>query len=101
MPRLRSPRTWGAVGGAGALGLAAWWLFSVALIATPRAIAALMAQLTDPDGDSEIYDPCCGSGRLLITAHEHARGRGNPSSIAPPRAGDGRGPAPRLYGQEL
>ncbi|MFL5821548.1 MAG: class I SAM-dependent DNA methyltransferase [Solirubrobacteraceae bacterium] len=82
------------------MGLAAWWLGSVVMIATPRAIAALMADLTDPDADCEIYDPCCGTGRLLVAAHRHARARRNPTEGAPASSAARRG-APRLYGQEL
>jgi type I restriction enzyme M protein len=100
MGRLSRPRPWALAAGAGALGVAVWWLVSVVLIATPRAIAALMAQLAGPDARSEIYDPCCGTGRLLIEAHRHARAAGGaPDPDA--RGPDGRAAAPRVYGQEL
>jgi type I restriction enzyme M protein len=96
MSRLSRPRPWALAAGAGALAVAAWWLLSVVLIATPRAIAALMAQLTGPRPDSEVYDPCCGTGRLLVEAHRHARAAGG--AAGPDSAG---GDGPRLYGQEL
>ena len=98
MRRLSSSGPWALAGAAGALGLAVWWLVSVVLIATPRAIAGLMAQLTGPDTDSEIYDPCCGSGRLLMEAHRHARRGGDGASDV---GGLDDPAAPRLYGQEL
>ena len=33
---------------------------------TPREVAVLMAHILDPKPGEEIYDPCCGSGGLLI-----------------------------------
>lgn len=33
---------------------------------TPREVGILMAQILDPEPGEEIYDPCCGSGGLLI-----------------------------------
>lgn len=33
---------------------------------TPREVAVLMAQILNPEPGNEIYDPCCGSGGLLI-----------------------------------
>ncbi len=33
---------------------------------TPREVAILMAQILDPKPGEDIYDPCCGSGGLLI-----------------------------------
>jgi len=33
---------------------------------TPREVAILMAHVLDPEPGNEIYDPCCGSGGLLI-----------------------------------
>jgi type I restriction enzyme M protein len=100
MGRLTRPRPWALFAGAGALAVAAWWLVSVVLIATPRAIAALMAQLTGPGRDSEVYDPCCGTGRLLVEAHRHARAGGGAGHQYAAGA-DGRAAGPRLYGQEL
>jgi len=36
---------------------------------TPREVAILMAHILDPEPGNEIYDPCCGSGGLLIKAN--------------------------------
>lgn len=36
---------------------------------TPREVAVLMARMLDPQPGTEIYDPCCGSGGLLIKCH--------------------------------
>lgn len=33
---------------------------------TPREVAILMSHILDPNPGEEIYDPCCGSGGLLI-----------------------------------
>ncbi|MDO8874244.1 MAG: N-6 DNA methylase [Methanoregula sp.] len=33
---------------------------------TPREVAILMAQILNPKPGEEVYDPCCGSGGLLI-----------------------------------
>jgi len=33
---------------------------------TPREVAILMSHILDPEPGKEIYDPCCGSGGLLI-----------------------------------
>jgi type I restriction enzyme M protein len=38
---------------------------------TPKEVAILMAKLLDPEPGMEIYDPCCGSGRLLIKSYLH------------------------------
>ncbi len=36
---------------------------------TPREVAVLMARLMEPQPGDSVYDPCCGSGGLLIKAH--------------------------------
>ena len=36
---------------------------------TPRQVAVLMSHLLEPTPGLEIYDPCCGSGGLLIKCH--------------------------------
>ncbi len=57
---------------------------------TPKEVGWLIAHLMRPQQGEEVYDPCCGSGGLLIkcqlTLREHAQ------EIARPL---------RLYGQEL
>ncbi|WP_027881933.1 type I restriction-modification system subunit M [Meiothermus rufus] len=67
---------------------------------TPREVAILMARLMEPQPGMTIYDPCCGSGGLLIKCHlrllevhgvnENGHQR-LPSELAPLR----------LYGQEI
>lgn len=39
---------------------------------TPREVAILMAHIVDPQPGHEIYDPCCGSGGLLIKCYLRA-----------------------------
>jgi len=67
---------------------------------TPREVAVLMARLLEPEPGSEVYDPCCGSGGLLIKCHlrlletngeQHNSHLTLPSHVAPLR----------LYGQEI
>ncbi len=36
---------------------------------TPREVAVLMSYILDPEPGKEIYDPCCGSGGLLIKSY--------------------------------
>jgi type I restriction enzyme M protein len=36
---------------------------------TPREIAVVMARILDPQPGQTVYDPCCGSGGLLIKCH--------------------------------
>jgi type I restriction enzyme M protein len=36
---------------------------------TPRAVGVLMARMLDPQPGMGVYDPCCGSGGLLIKCH--------------------------------
>ena len=36
---------------------------------TPREVAVVMARMLDPKPGSTVYDPCCGSGGLLIKCH--------------------------------
>lgn len=36
---------------------------------TPKEVAIMMAYIVDPKPGEEIYDPCCGSGGLLIKCH--------------------------------
>jgi type I restriction enzyme M protein len=66
---------------------------------TPRPVAVLMARLLAPEPGDEVYDPCCGSGGLLIKCHlrlletygERTNGRASlPHEVAPLR----------LFGQE-
>jgi len=67
---------------------------------TPREVAILMAHILDPEPGMEVYDPCCGSGGLLIKCHLRLlETRGEPNNgrkCLPPHV------APlRLFGQEI
>jgi len=58
---------------------------------TPREVAILMARILDPHAGAEIYDPCCGSGGLLIKSYLRFREKFDEDpKVAPPR----------FYGQE-
>lgn len=67
---------------------------------TPREVGVLMARMLDPEPGMSVYDPCCGSGGLLIkcdlrlleTQGEEANGHRE----LPPEVGH-----LRLYGQEI
>ncbi|MBC7252157.1 MAG: SAM-dependent DNA methyltransferase [Anaerolineae bacterium] len=70
---------------------------------TPMEVATLMACILDPQEGETIYDPCCGSGGLLIKSQLRLRekvagrlGKG-PHDLKP---GDIRRPL-QLYGQEI
>jgi type I restriction enzyme M protein len=55
---------------------------------TPRAVVRMMVRLIDPKEGMRVYDPCSGSGGMLILSHEHVKEHG----------GDPRNLS--LYGQE-
>ena len=67
---------------------------------TPREVAILMARILEPQPGMEVYDPCCGSGGLLIKCHlrllethgERKNGRLRLPKHVPPL---------RLFGQEI
>jgi len=67
---------------------------------TPREVAVIMARMLDPQPGQTVYDPCCGSGGLLIKCHlrlletkgKRENGRLKlPTKVAPLR----------LHGQEI
>jgi len=67
---------------------------------TPREVGILMARILEPKPGMEVYDPCCGSGGLLIKCHlrllethgDRHNGRLQlPKQVAPLR----------LFGQEI
>lgn len=66
---------------------------------TPREVAVLMAHILEPEPGTTVYDPCCGSGGLLIKCHlrllETHGARHNGSSPLP-----GHVAPAKLYGQE-
>ena len=43
---------------------------------TPRQVVQLMVRLVDPQEGMTIYDPCSGSGGMLIYAHKHVADNG-------------------------
>ncbi|MFW5981325.1 MAG: type I restriction-modification system subunit M [bacterium] len=44
---------------------------------TPRQVVKLLVEILDPKPDMRVYDPCCGSGGMLIYSAEHIRGNGH------------------------
>ena len=56
---------------------------------TPRSVARMMVRLIKPELKHDIYDPCCGSGGMLIAAKEYIDEHGE----------DGR--KANLFGQEF
>jgi len=49
---------------------------------TPRAIVRMMVHLVEPDENMSIYDPCVGSGGMLIHAKEYVEEHGgNPDNL--------------------
>ena len=58
---------------------------------TPRPVVQLMVRLVDPQEGMAIYDPCSGSGGMLIYARNHvADNGGDPHQPCPRRAGEQR-----------
>jgi type I restriction enzyme M protein len=49
---------------------------------TPRDIVRLMVQISDPGEGKSVYDPCCGSGGMLIMSKEYLESTGrDPSQL--------------------
>nr|WSZ98637.1 N-6 DNA methylase [Streptomyces sp. NBC_00857] len=49
---------------------------------TPRAVVRMMVRLVDPKATETVYDPCAGSGGMLIAAREHVEEHGgNPKEL--------------------
>ncbi|WP_435244458.1 N-6 DNA methylase [Streptomyces sioyaensis] len=44
---------------------------------TPRAVVRMMVRLVKPDEEMSVYDPCCGSGGMLILAKEYVEEHGH------------------------
>ncbi len=40
-------------------------------IYTPREVIKLMIEILDPKPGQKVYDPCCGSGGMLINSYKH------------------------------
>ncbi|MEV5602472.1 class I SAM-dependent DNA methyltransferase [Streptomyces sp. NPDC052299] len=50
---------------------------------TPRAVVRMMVRLVDPKAQDSVYDPCAGSGGMLIAAREHVEEHGeNPTHLS-------------------
>ena len=47
---------------------------------TPRAVIRVMVRLVDPQEGQSVYDPCCGSGGMLILAKTHVEEHGHDAS---------------------
>ncbi len=59
---------------------------------TPSEVAMLMSYILDPEPGDEVYDPCCGSGGLLIKSYLRFRDKyGGDFSLEPLK----------FYGQEI
>jgi len=43
---------------------------------TPREVVRVLVNILDPDEGYEIYDPCSGSGGMLIVSHYYLAGKG-------------------------
>lgn len=43
---------------------------------TPRTVVRMMVELAQPHGGMRIYDPCAGSGGMLVQAREYVEGHG-------------------------
>lgn len=42
---------------------------------TPREVVKVMVEILDPSEGAEIYDPCAGTGGMLIVSHYHLLGK--------------------------
>ena len=50
---------------------------------TPRSVVRMMVRLAQPKEGMRVYDPCSGSGGMLILSHENVAERGdNPRNLA-------------------
>jgi len=74
---------------------------------TPPEVGLIMAKVMDAEPGMEVYDPCCGSGGLLIKCEiaMEEKVRKTEQGLSSPRDSNGIGgwktPAPlKLYGQE-
>jgi type I restriction enzyme M protein len=47
---------------------------------TPRSVVRMMVRLVDPAAGMRVYDPCCGSGGMLIYAKLHVEEHGGDAS---------------------
>lgn len=67
---------------------------------TPREVAILMARILEPEPGMTVYDPCCGSGGLLIKCHLRLLETKGEKHNGQLRLPDHLAPL-KLYGQEI
>lgn len=60
---------------------------------TPRAVVRMMVRLVDPKAQESVYDPCAGSGGMLIAAREHVEEHGEDPTLLSVNGQDKNGPS--------
>ncbi|MCX4964961.1 type I restriction-modification system subunit M [Streptomyces sp. NBC_00654] len=60
---------------------------------TPRAVVRMMVRLVDPKARESVYDPCAGSGGMLIAAREHVEEHGEDPTHLSVNGQDKNGPS--------
>ncbi|MFF9570801.1 N-6 DNA methylase [Streptomyces sp. NPDC014685] len=60
---------------------------------TPRAVVRMMVRLVDPKAEESVYDPCAGSGGMLIAAREHVEEHGEDPTLLSVNGQDKNGPS--------
>jgi len=45
---------------------------------TPREVIKLLVEILDPNPHQSVYDPCCGSGGMLIMSYRHVKDKYGP-----------------------
>ncbi|MFF3789500.1 N-6 DNA methylase [Streptomyces sp. NPDC001981] len=60
---------------------------------TPRAVVRMMVRLVDPKPMESVYDPCAGSGGMLIAAREHVEEHGGDPTELSVNGQDKNGPS--------
>ncbi|MCK7545179.1 type I restriction-modification system subunit M [Marinobacter bryozoorum] len=48
---------------------------------TPRSVVRMMVRLTNPQEGQSVYDPCCGSGGMLIMSKEYLEEQGGDPNL--------------------
>ncbi|MDH6700309.1 class I SAM-dependent DNA methyltransferase [Streptomyces sp. MAA16] len=60
---------------------------------TPREVVRMMVRLVDPREGDSVYDPCAGSGGMLIAAREHVEEDGGNQRLLSVNGQDKNGPS--------